>query len=80
MTLTIGSKIPKLEITTKTSEGLDIINTENYEINLKLYIEEGRAWMKKKYGFQTRWSMNQYTKLFYDKFFEYYPELAEYKI
>ena len=58
----------------------NIINTENYEINLKLYIEEGRAWMKKKYGFQTRWSMNQYTKLFYDKFFEYYPELAEYKI
>ncbi len=57
-----------------------IINTENYETNLQLYIEEGKNWMKKKYGFKTRWSMNQYTKLFYDKFFEYYPELLEFKL
>ena len=30
MTLTIGNRIPKLEITTKTAEGLDVINTETY--------------------------------------------------
>ena len=38
MTLTIGSKIPKLEITTKTSEGLDIINTENYFNGRKIIV------------------------------------------
>ncbi|GIS15074.1 MAG: hypothetical protein CM15mP117_05060 [Alphaproteobacteria bacterium] len=38
MTLTIGSKIPKLEITTKTSEGLDIINTENYFSGRKIIV------------------------------------------
>ena len=38
MTLTIGSKIPKLEITTKTSEGLEIINTENYFSGRKIIV------------------------------------------
>ena len=38
MTLTIGSKIPKLEIITKSSEGLDIINTENYFSGRKIIV------------------------------------------
>jgi hypothetical protein len=58
----------------------DLIRTEGYEQNLKLYIEEGRDWMHKKYGFNSHWSMQQYVKSFYDSFFEFYPELKPYKL
>lgn len=58
----------------------DLIKTEGYEENLKLYIEEGKNWMRNKYGFNSHWSMQQYVKSFYDKFFEFHPELLDYKI
>lgn len=58
----------------------DLIKTEAYEENLKLYVEEGRAWMRKKYGFNSHWSMQQYVKTFYDRFFEFHPEFANYKV
>lgn len=58
----------------------DQIKTEAYEENLRLYIEEGRRWMRKKYGFNSHWSMQQYVKNFYDKFFEFHPEYLEYKV
>ena len=58
----------------------DLIKTEKYEENLKLYIEEGRSWMRKKYGFNSHWSMQQYVKSFYDKFFDFHPEYQQYKI
>jgi hypothetical protein len=58
----------------------DLIKTEGYTENLKLYVEEGRRWMRNKYGFNSRWSMQQYVKCFYDKFFEVHPELNPYQI
>lgn len=58
----------------------DLIKTEDYEENLRLYIEEGRDWMRKKYGFNSHWSMQQYVKSFYDKFFFYHPECILYKV
>jgi hypothetical protein len=58
----------------------DQIKTEGYEENLSLYITEGRRWMRKKYGFNSHWSMQQYVKGFYDKFFEFHPEYSQYKI
>ena len=58
----------------------DIIKTEDFDENLKLYIEEGHRWMKYKYGFNSRWSMQQYVKSFYDRFFEFHPEFEEYRI
>ena len=61
-------------------EKSDLIKTEAFEDNLKLYAEEGRAWMRKKYGFNSHWSMQQYVKSFYDRFFEFHPECAIYKI
>ena len=51
-----------------------LIKTETYEENLELYIDEGLKWVKKKYGFNSRWQMMQYSQLFYNKFFEYYPK------
>jgi len=58
----------------------DIIKTETYNENIRLYIDEGRAWMKRKYGFNSRWTMQQYVKSMYDNFFEFYPEYNKYRI
>lgn len=58
----------------------DLIKTEGYEENLKLYVEEGRRWMRTKYGFNSRWSMQQYVKCFYDRFFEFHPEFLQYRV
>jgi hypothetical protein len=61
-------------------EKADLIKTEEFEENLKLYVEEGRAWMRKKYGFNSHWSMQQYVKSFYDNFFEFHPEYTVFKV
>ena len=58
----------------------DLIKTERYEENLRLYVDEGRNWMHRKYGFNSRWSMQQYIKGFYDHFFDFHPEYQKYKI
>jgi hypothetical protein len=58
----------------------DLIKTEGYDENLLLYIEEGRNWMRNKYGFNSHWSMQQYVKSFYDKFFEFHPELIKNRV
>lgn len=61
-------------------EKADLIKTENYETNIKFYVSEGLAWMKRKYGFNSRWQMQMYAKFWYEKFFEYHPEFSEFKI
>jgi len=58
----------------------DLIKTDGYEENLKLYVKEGQSWMRNKYGFNSRWSMQQYVKSAYDRFFDFHPEYKEYKI
>ena len=56
------------------------IKTENFSKNLKLYFNEGLQWMKHKYGFNNKWQMQFYVKLYYDHFFNFNPELLKYKI
>ena len=58
----------------------DLIKTETYSDNLRLYVEEGRKWMLNKYGFNSKWSMHLYTKCFYDAFFKFHPEFSKYQI
>ena len=58
----------------------DLIQTESYEENIRLYLREGKEWLRRKYGFNSRWSMQQYVKCFYDKFFEFHPEYKQYRI
>ena len=58
----------------------DLIKTESYDENIRLYVEQGLEWMRKKYGFNSRWSMNLYVKSFYDRFFDFHPEYSKYKI
>lgn len=61
-------------------EKSDLIRTEGFDENLKLYVEEGNRWMKRKYGFNSHWQMHQHTKYFYDQFFMLHPELNKYKV
>ena len=56
------------------------IKTLSYQENLSLYISEGEKWMKRKYGFNSKWGMLEYVKSFYEKFFEYHPDLLKYKL
>ena len=57
-----------------------VIKTDKYDKNLKLYIDEGKKWMKKKYGFKSKWDMIFYAKSFYDNFFIKNKNLIKYKI
>ena len=57
-----------------------LIKTEGYQENLKLYVEEGRRWLRRKYGFNSRWTMQQHVKGFYDRFFEFHPEFLKFRI
>lgn len=56
------------------------INTESYSVNLKLAVEEGQTWMRRKYGFASRWNMQLYAKTFYDRFFDYFPEYSNHRV
>ena len=56
------------------------IKTESFEKNMIKYVSEGKKWMKKKYGFNSKWSMQMSAKLFYDKFFDYNPEMNKYRL
>ena len=58
----------------------DLIKTDSYSKNLNLYYNEGLKWMKRKYGFNNKWLLQNYVKLFYDDFFMNHPELIKYKI
>ena len=58
----------------------DLIKTDSYDMNLKLYVEEGQRWMHRKYGFNSRWTMQLYAKFFYENFFEINPEYLEFRI
>lgn len=61
-------------------DSADQIKTESFKENIELYVREGKKWMRDKYGFNSHWSMQQYVRSFYDKFFECYPEYMKYKI
>ena len=58
----------------------NLIKTEPYDENMRLYIEEGLKWMKKKYNFESRWGMHMHIKKYYDLFFKKNKKLFKYKI
>ena len=76
----ITTKVFAEENETYLLEKSDLIRTDDFFENRKLYLEEGKKWIKRKYGFNSRWTMNQYVKFFYDQFFIYNPDLKKYKI
>ena len=56
------------------------MQTDEYEPNRRMLVEEGLKWMRRKYGFNNRWTFQLTAKLFYEKFFEFYPEWKKYRI
>lgn len=58
----------------------DAIKTEPFEENQKLYLEEGLLWMRHKFGFSSRWMMQEYVRFFYENFFKFNPECMQYKL
>ena len=68
------------ENTSYLLDSFDTIKTENFDENSRLYLNEGLKWIRYKYGFSSKWTMQQYVKAFYDNFFDYHPELAKYKV
>lgn len=58
----------------------DLIKTDSFEENIRKYVDEGRIWLRNKYGFNSHWMMQRYAKFMYDKFFDFYPELKNYSI
>lgn len=58
----------------------ELIKTNPYDKNLKLYVEEGLDWIKRKYGFSSKWQMHKSVKLFYDDFFINHPFLRQFRI
>lgn len=76
----ITSEVWALENESYLIDKADLIKTEGYEENIKLYIEEGLNWMRHKYGFKSRWSMQYYVKTFYDHFFEFHPEFKAFQL
>lgn len=57
----------------------DLIKTLSYEELIPKYVEEGRKWMHKKYGYNSKWDMMRYAKFLYDQFFENFKELEKYR-
>jgi hypothetical protein len=57
-----------------------LIRTEPFEESVLKCVQEGKRWMRRKYGFHSRWCMQMYAKLFYESFFVNYPYLAPFKI
>ena len=57
-----------------------LIKTDPYDRNLKLYINEGLKWIKRKYNFDSRWDLHLHVKKYYNIFFEKNKKLLKYKI
>lgn len=76
----ITSKVYAEENESYLLEKSDLIKTDKFHLNMQLYLQEGKLWIKNKYGFNSRWSMQQYVKSFYDLFFQNNPSLLSYKI
>jgi hypothetical protein len=76
----ITTRVQVLENKSHLITKADLIKTEPYEESVAMCVREGREWMRRKYGFNSRWQMQLYAKFFYERFFEYHPHLGEFRI
>lgn len=56
------------------------MKTDPKSVNRPAMYEEGRRWLRRKYGFNSRWNMVTYAKLFYNQFFEHHPEYRHLRV
>lgn len=76
----ITTRVSVEENETHLKTKADLMKTDTYDYNHQMLFSEGKKWLRIKYGFNSRWTMQMYAKFFYEKFFEYYPEFQQYKI
>ena len=76
----ITTKVIQNENDSYLKSKADLMKTDPYEKNLIKVYEEGKIWLRKKYGFNSRWTMQAYSRFLYERFFEFYPEFNNYKI
>ena len=72
----IAPDVCSRELTELLRERYSVIKTDNESQNFSLYIEEGLQWMKSKYGFSSRWDMNNFALMAYRQFFAWHKSLA----
>jgi len=53
----------------------ELIHTEPIDVNRRLLLEEGIAWLRSKYGIDDPWSYAQLVRLLHDRFVIEHPEL-----
>ena len=80
MSAAITSKVWIEENENYLLEKSSLIKTDPYDRNLKLYINEGLKWIKRKYNFDSRWDLHLHVKKYYNIFFEKNKKLLKYKI
>ena len=56
------------------------MQTEPQRVNRPEMFEEGKRWLRRKYGFNSRWNMITYAKAFYNQFFEQYPDYGHLRV
>lgn len=56
------------------------MKTDDFDHNRQRLLQEGKIWLRNKYGFNSRWTMQMYAKFFYDKFFDFFPEESKFRI
>lgn len=56
------------------------MKTEPQRLNRPAMYEEGRRWLRRKYGFNSRWNMVTYAKTYYDQFFQHNPDYLHLRV
>jgi hypothetical protein len=76
----ITTKLWQKEDDSRLRTKADLMKTDPYDLNLQRCFDEGKLWMRRKYGFNNRWTMQSSAKFFYDEFMKHYPEYSEFNI
>lgn len=76
----ITTKVIQIENDSYLKSRSDLMRTDPYEKNLIKVYEEGMVWLRRKYGFNSRWTMEAYSRFLYERFFDNFPEFNNYKI
>jgi hypothetical protein len=50
------------------------MKSDPQRLNRPAMYDEGSRWLRRKYGFNSRWNMVTYVKAFYNQFFEHHPD------
>lgn len=76
----ITTKVKVVENEDLLHKRFQVMKTDEFGVNRQKLVIEGKRWLRRKYGFNSRWTLQMYAKFFYERFFEYFPQLGTYKL